>query len=800
LALRELIEWDQHGRPLEDRNEALTRLHLIDRLLSDCLGWPIEDWRVEDRAGDGSYADYCVGRPVRLLLVEAKREGMYFELPVGFDADIVNIATLVVGNAPIRDALSQASAYSQTRGIAMTAVSNGYQLIAFLGSRQDGVPPLEGRALVFSSLEDMQKRFRQFWDNLSRPGVEARNLFQTLQAPGNIPPPDRLSARLVNYPGFRIRNTLQTELQILGGLFLEDIVKLSELEPEFLRDCYCPSGALSQYALVSREILRTRYSVQFQEETEIHAAPVRDKDGLIEDIAGDALAASLSRRPIVLLGDVGVGKTIFIRHFMAIDANDVLDRSLVFYVDFGSKPALSRDLNDFVIDEFARQLLTRYKIDVEERQFVRGVYHFELQRFENSIYKDLKAIDQAAYIRAEVDFLSDKVRDRESHLKACLEHIARGQKRQIVIFLDNVDQRPWEFQEQVFLIAQGLAENWPGTIFVSLRPETFFRSKATGSITGYQPRVFTIAPPRVDLVIGKRLAFAKKQLEEKGRLPNFPAGLTLRSEVLTSYINVLIRSFERNFELNEFVDNLSGGNIRRAMGFLETFVGSGHVDTQKILNVQASGGYYMIPLHEFMRAVIYGDYEYYDPGASPIANLLDISSVDPREHFLMPVLLTYIQKRGELGNHEGYVTFDGVFDFAQRLAFDPIQIRRALERGASKGLLEVSPRFGEDTFGSRARITTVGAYSVKRLLSSFTYLDAVVVDTPIVRENFRARIVDVRAISDRLRRVEILRAYLDTVWQPLAGKEVLFDWPVTSGTVREEVTAIGRKVDPINWP
>src|SRR5205807_5146187 len=127
----------------------------------------------------------------------------------------------------------------------------------------------------------------------------------------------------------------------------------------------------------------------------------------------------------------------------------------------------------------------------------------------------------------------------------------------------------------------------------------------------------------------------KKQLGEKGRLPNFPTGLTLRSDVLTTYVGVLIRSFERNHELNEFVDNLSGGNIRRAMGFLETFVGSGHVDTQKILNVEATGGAYIIPLHEFMRAVIYGDYEYYDPSASPIANLLDISSVDSREHFLL---------------------------------------------------------------------------------------------------------------------------------------------------------------------
>jgi hypothetical protein len=56
------------------------------------------------------------------------------------------------------------------------------------------------------------------------------------------------------------------------------------------------------------------------------------------------------------------------------------------------------------------------------------------------------------------------------------------------------------------------------------------------------------------------------------------------------------------------------------------------------VTTEKSGAYY-IPLHEFQRAVIYGDARYYDPDRSPIANLFDVTSVDPKEHFLLPLVI-----------------------------------------------------------------------------------------------------------------------------------------------------------------
>ena len=73
----------------------------------------------------------------------------------------------------------------------------------------------------------------------------------------------------------------------------------------------------------------------------------------------------------------------------------------------------------------------------------------------------------------------------------------------------HIDQREADFQERVFLIGQSLAETWPATVFLSLRPDTFYRSRNVGSLTAYQPRVFTISSPDVGQAIRKRLSFCR---------------------------------------------------------------------------------------------------------------------------------------------------------------------------------------------------------------------------------------------------------------------------------------------------
>lgn len=163
----------------------------------------------------------------------------------------------------------------------------------------------------------------------------------------------------------------------------------------------------------------------------------------------------------------------------------------------------------------------------------------------------------------------------------------------------------------MFLIGEGIASRWPATVFIALRPTTFRQSQVSGSLSGYHSRAFTVYPVRTDEVVSGRLAFARDQLEETGRLESFPTGLSLDSSNLLTYVDVLIKAFDSDDALKEMLENLSGGNLRAALDFVNAFVGSGYVSTHRILDVASHGDVYRIPLHEFFRAIAYGDTEYF---------------------------------------------------------------------------------------------------------------------------------------------------------------------------------------------
>jgi hypothetical protein len=254
-------------------------------------------------------------------------------------------------------------------------------------------------------------------------------------------------------------------------------------------------------------------------------------------------------------------------------------------------------------------------------------------------------------------------------------------------------------------------------------------------------------------------------------------------------------SFEENEDLPELFDNLSGGNVRRALALLEATVGSPHVKTRAILEASERGEPYYVPLHQMLAAIIYGENRFYYPPASPVCNAFDISTADGREHFLLPMLLAHIERAGNEGGQEGYVPSEGLYRFAQDLGFDPIQIDFQVTRALDKELIELVQKGGREPLASRFRLTTIGAYTLRRLLSSFVYMDAMAVDTPIVDPAAAPGIVDVRRLEERLARADALREYLDQQWDAVSEVTALFDWSTESERLRRETLRIRRRLE-----
>ncbi len=229
--------------------------------------------------------------------------------------------------------------------------------------------------------------------------------------------------------------------------------------------------------------------------------------------------------------------------------------------------------------------------------------------------------------------IDELINDKSEHLRRSLQHVALGRQRQIIIIIDNADQRAIEVQQAAFIISQEFARNWNALVFITVRPQTFFQSKRAGALAAYPHKVFTILPPRPELVIEKRLIFALKVAE--GQIaPDMLHGVRLTLGSMAVFLRALLNSIGKNRDITEILANITGGNIRAVVEFVRQFIGSPNVEAEKIVEIQSRTGNYVIPVHEFSKAAILGDYSHFVPESSLAMNLFDVQTPDRRHSLL----------------------------------------------------------------------------------------------------------------------------------------------------------------------
>ncbi|HEY5124685.1 MAG TPA: hypothetical protein VIK14_13220, partial [Ignavibacteria bacterium] len=413
-------------------NESATRFRFIDRILTECLGWLPKDIDPEDYF-DKNYADYKLNLFRPIAVWEAKRTGNYFELPLGFNNILCPIKTICKDNPNITSALNQVSRYCHERGIQIGVVTNGWQFIGFIANRNDSVPPLEGDGLVIQSLDKFYENYKEVWNCLSKTGFEEQYLVKKLLGDKIHQLPSKLSSTLYDYPGIKNRNLLQADLEIISDLVLEDVIKEKSIEQDFFKYCYCKSGALSQYSLMSKEILSTRYHYLFDpNDKKAILEQVANKKGLSRELV-ELFANSFSKRPILLIGDVGVGKSTFIDQLLVVEAPKIFEHCLTFKIDLGSKAIITLDIKKAIIKIIKEQLKEIHDNDIENDDFVRHCYYVDLENFKKNVrVKRLYEIDHDKALEKEIEYLTSLVDDSISHLKRSLEFISKNQKKQII--------------------------------------------------------------------------------------------------------------------------------------------------------------------------------------------------------------------------------------------------------------------------------------------------------------------------------------------------------------------------------
>lgn len=216
----------------EDISESDTRSKLIDYLLKDVLGWEEQDIRREGKVESGYY-DYDISIPGIFFIVEAKRMFHSIKLPLNHKKAAIN--SLYKGNKELFD---QIRAYAIDHSVQYCVITNGYQFIIFRAININKTPWKDNLCMLFNGVDDIETRFIDFFENLSKYSLIHNGGFKFDLPIGNKEYKTVLST-LIDRDKELIRNNLSAKItplidKVFGEIFSEE----RDDDYELIRHCF----------------------------------------------------------------------------------------------------------------------------------------------------------------------------------------------------------------------------------------------------------------------------------------------------------------------------------------------------------------------------------------------------------------------------------------------------------------------------------------------------------------------------------------------------------------------------------
>jgi hypothetical protein len=778
-------------------NESTTRLRAIDTILFDVLFWDKNHVETEKYCRAEGYADYVFSINQKpSLVLEAKKSGIDFLIPErSFQNRPYAFGLLAKECESACSAFQQAIGYAATLGSRYIAICNGHQWLFGLTFIQD--QPLENRLVyVFESLDAILKHFRNFYLCFSPSGVEhnsvAKELLDTLRQPA----PAKLSSSIPGYPLTSTRNIFQNELSYILD-YVWQIMSQEEGTPAFVENCYVNPNSHEDILTLARELIEKR----------------RNEDNILTNYEIETidklpykLANLPAEKPFIILGEIGRGKTSFLKYLRFVSAKELLYNYIQIEVNFIDRPDNFQQIPDYIYQEIERQLRDNYSIDIYENSFVRGVLHADLMRLRKTPKGTFYANDKEKYKEFELTQIDQLLVDKHLYLTKVFHHLKKGRQCSIALFFDNLDRRDEQIQEHAFLKASSMARDWSSLIFIALRPKTYYESRQINVLDSIAPMTFTVGQPDLSLVLKRRFAYAKRVAQGDSLDDAIIRG------VLSKAVSFDLPQVAMFFDACEFsawkrrgiipmLEAVSNGNIRRLLDLARKILCSGHLNTQKIIDAIRLTGSYSIPDFEGVKTLLYGDYNQYDP-FSPFINLFDIQYHDPTEHFLRLSILNYLAKIPYDSPSGGYVNASQLIEFLSTLGYSynvSIQTLNILaEKQCIRKTIETDYSITDE---DNIRITWLGKYHIHKLARMFQYIDAITIDTPITEPKTRASIQNVTDLTERLKRTKSFINYIDQCATQVRDEEVKILWQDISSDVKKDITEviknnITRKIPP----
>ncbi|MEF2247760.1 hypothetical protein [Paenibacillus sp. IITD108] len=718
-----------------EKNEASTRFHIIDEIFVQILGWNKKSIEVEFSVGSSAedeahkklFADYKIESNYNNFLIEAKRIGRFFTLPTSSTRKYTSDGVIKksLNNASF---IEQSEKYMRNLGIPFCVLTNGFQ---FMIIRQK-VLKNQKDIIVFRSFDDIKNNFITFWSILSPFSNGVEYLDKLLSTPEEIRTRPQYeknirSQILKKDEQVSTGNIRATTERYLRRYFSELTL---ENQKQLLKDCYCdPSGRFTVFAeTLKNEILpkelsyikKVTISNYFNEEGNFRNQYIENFDEEVGTV-------------FVLVGGVGAGKSTFVKYFYEHELDTITKQRLVWVsIDLLDFSRQIDELNDFLTEKIFESLKTNYK-------------HFELEAWDTSkiMYQDI--VDETTkgmppFMRSDQNSIDSEIyrritiekQNKEDYLKRVFHYLKNNLNIRPCFVFDNVDQKPSAWQEEVLLLAFNRATIFNAVVISSLRLENYFSLKDKPAFDSIEPNVFRIEPPGVKELLKKRIA-AFKQYPQGEFSVEIPPNIKM-SVPLEKFISVLDNTLDspsHGKQVEAMLENLSGGNMRRALNLFKTFIQSGNTKLYELLNQYRRIDNVEVDYNYVFDSLILKDNVHYNSSDSEFFNVFNYYNDGFYSHMTVVNILKYLD-RLSYNEKNSFVSIDDLIEKFKDSLIDRDKLLNILEPLLSSYL--INSNYGERSrlvLTTSVSISLLGKYYINDLITDWRYLYYVCTDTPI---------------------------------------------------------------------
>jgi len=574
-----------------DSNEAQTRFHVIDEFVSVELDWNKDSIRVEPYVPDAGYVDYALTKGHRCRVVlEAKRD----------DANLCSseqpeMAILPLNSSALAsgiEGIKQAIRYAAQLGAPIGIVTNGRQWISFLASRADGLPPMNGQAVVFPSIRAIIKNWSRFYEFFSDAGLQEGRLSNFLREReiGSAPV-------VANYfkafdRGYQ-RMPDPTELgYVLEDMFRTSFIRMSNQSTDVLVECFVETKHSNEADVAFQKIVDDLLD---------RLSRVEKIDSTQPDALQHLLEHAVELKEgefVLLVGNKGSGKTTFLqRFFQKIVPKSTRERVLLLNINLlkseGSKDSITEWISNTLIDQAERAL---YGTSAPTFDELRGTFWPRYVRLRNGELSPLYKKDPDAFRQRFGEELRDfRNRQPREYLLTLLKNALAGRRLLPVLVIDNVDHLSRIIQDTVFQYAVGLSSSVTSFLICPVTDTTVWSLTKAGPLQSYHSRTFFLPVPSLKEVFARRIQLLRNNPSLAGAAAKRVTGMVgsgwkLQISDLDTFCVTVESIFVATSDVTLLIGRLCNFDIRRCLELAGAMLSSPWIGLEQLLRIFVAQG------------------------------------------------------------------------------------------------------------------------------------------------------------------------------------------------------------------